>query len=133
MARSAATVSLLLVLATACLLLAVASAKIEPKCKHERTDAVECAIRYLDLNGDDLLSRHELEMMRHRLLYPHERLAMESVATVLAHCDHDKDGYISAWDFEQSKKTCLNTCTKVDMFFEYICERAAKGENHDRE
>ena len=98
-------------------------------CAHSRADGYECISRYGDLDGDGLLTRDEIDVLRARSLHYYERalgwIAGETTDTVMLHCDYDGDGVISASDFYASTKTCLRDCNAVESLFEYIFDRLA--------
>lgn len=105
-------------------------------CSHQRVDAVACALRFGDLDGDarispaeiDTLKRHYLSTMMRVGAWVAEKIGAESTETIMQKCDYDEDGFISASDFEASIDTCLAACSRVNMLFDIICNHAIEEE-----
>lgn len=106
-------------------------------CKWQRSGAIDCAQRYLDLNGDEYITRDEIEAgmakylttMERTVVWLAKKLGLEDTDTVLRHCDLDNDGRISRSDFLGSTHTCIATCERVGKFFHFICDRAEEAEH----
>lgn len=106
-------------------------AVVVPECPYTREEAVILSSAYFDTNNDDLVSRNELKRAWDRVLEPAEKLVVkygpsawvETVDTILDHCDYDRDGSVSLLDFIKSKETCLNGCSKLTIVSEKIFAR----------
>lgn len=109
-------------------------------CPRQRADAVACARRYGDSDGDGMITAAEIDAVIARYLTIPERtlvwlaqkLGLEDTRTVLAHCDADQDGRISQQDFEASADTCLKDCGRVMKFFKFVCERAERADSESK-
>jgi len=108
-------------------LLSLAAAAPDPSCKHTREEALRCVQLYADLDKDGFVTEDEVQTLRDSSLHFYERalswIAGETTATVMLHCDHDRDGRISAQDFADSYDTCLRDCDGIEHLFTYICDR----------
>lgn len=110
-----------------------------------RREAEECGRFFTDLDCDGRVSRHEIEQIRHasiafkfgskaRLvegvasvlsLFP-SATGVESVDDVLRDCG-DKYGYVTPESHKEKKDTCLNTESKLQHAYDYVCEPGSLG------
>jgi hypothetical protein len=104
-----------------------------------RQQAMDCALRYADVNPrDGKITLQEMETARRYLQLPRlidwlPRWAKDLVKTneqVMADCDFDHDGAISRQDMVLSNRTCLGNQDTLDKFKKYFCDKAAEAENH---
>lgn len=101
--------------------------------------AIECGMKYADLDKDGRLSLREVKAIRDTLLGPVGRVGywlasklpvigdMISVQQIFDDCDYNHDGYITRDDFERMRATCLNTPGKVGDAYKYVCDKGDAG------
>ena len=94
-------------------------------CPHQRSDAIECASRYADLNNDSYICWEEVMRLKRDLLTVGEKLVLffTSPDLIMKHCA-GPDDLISRSDFDKYYTTCLRDCGAVERFFKYFCYRA---------
>jgi hypothetical protein len=97
-------------------------------CQFDRNDAIDCAVKYGDLNGDRLLDANEIVTLKAAMFTILERFValLYPVSHIMEHCDADQDGKISESDFDKSLETCLATCDRVTTFNRLVCTRAKR-------
>jgi len=100
----------------------------DKNCGFTRDDALQCALKYGDINHDQRLTVNELDRALDVLVPGYIRhlpafLTGIDAARVLRDCDYDKDGALTPHDWEMSQKTCMpkqeNLCQ-----FKWFCDYA---------
>ncbi len=81
-------------------------------CTTERI--AQCAITYLDLDGDEMISSGEINMFS---LYQHcWPLVLTAMGeTVIKYCDRNNDGYMTQSDLEAAPFNCLTIPVKAQL------------------
>ncbi len=95
-------------------------------CSINRNELFSCFIAFADINGDKALSSCEGDVFADsqlnwledglRLLYP--------MSHVMKKCDMDHDGLIDERDFDKSIGQCLFECSKIELAWHKLCQRA---------
>ena len=116
-----------------------AEALIHPHKPHTPEAAIECGMKYADLNHDGGLSVAEVTVIRRLALgavlnagvslLEHVPLIGQKITVeqIFRDCDANKDGLITMTDFEHMRATCLETKGKVDDVMAWVCQPGAKG------
>lgn len=94
-------------------------------CPHQRSEAIELASKYADLDGDGLICWEEIAQLKSDMLRIPEKFVLLFAAPdrIMKHCA-GKDGYISRADFDYYRMSCLRNCESVMDFFYYFVDRA---------
>lgn len=127
------------------LLLSLASAVTILRAPAPRTltaeGAIECGMKYADIDKDGRLSRREVEVIRDLALGPvraagvwlASKLPIKkvrdavSVEQIFRDCDYNHDHFITRDDFDHMRATCLETPSKVSDAYEWICDKGDAG------
>jgi hypothetical protein len=101
--------------------------------------AIECGMKYADIDKDGRLSRHEVEVIRDLALGPVRAAGVwlasklpllknaVSVEQIFRDCDYNHDHFITRDDFDHMRATCLETPGKVSDAYEWICDKGDAG------
>jgi hypothetical protein len=87
---------------------------------HSRCETLRYVRDAVDLNGDRILSRDEMDCARPTYLsWWAQKMdkEVEDDDTILSKCDMDGDGFISEFDFYNSSNTCLHEQSKLDYAY----------------
>lgn len=95
-------------------------------CEFDRAEIGDCMQLVADANGNGKISKGEILTVEHDLLTWLENwlTVLFSISHIMEHCDYDRDGEISAEDFDNSVQTCLAECSKLELINNKICKRA---------
>lgn len=101
--------------------------------------AIECGMKYADIDKDGRLSRREVEIIRDIALGPVGAAGVwlaskvpllkkqVSVEQIFHDCDYNHDHFITRDDFDHMRATCLNTPGKISDAYVWICDQGDKG------
>ncbi len=101
--------------------------------------AIECGMKYADIDKDGRLSRREVEVIRDLALGPVRAAGVwlaskvpllndaVSVEKIFRDCDYNHDHFITRDDFDHMRATCLETPRKVSDAYKWICDKGDEG------
>lgn len=106
-----------------------------------RDGAIACSLKWVDMDCDGAASHFEVAMARERALktlpvYLHgvarffssaPLVGVESVDDVMRSCDPGNDGLITEEDYKTTAATCLNTQTKINQVYDWLCIPGEQG------
>jgi len=95
-------------------------------CSFTRDDAIRCAYKWCDRDGDMRISYPEVIKMRKDSLSFLEQIFSEKAQVVMYRCDIDRDGFISIDDFVHSNSTCLKNCKSTTELHQRVCTSLEK-------
>lgn len=84
-------------------------------------------IQPFDVNGDSVIDYDELSYWFSRLTTAMEKKILPNVDTILFRCDCNGDGSIDAWDWENSKYSCIKNCEAASLLWKYGGSRIHKA------
>lgn len=128
--------ALLLVLLAGVSLCTASTCKAEdgPDRTLTRKAAMACAVRYIDTDHDNCISRAEATVAHKKFLTVIERAylwvrGLPTIDKAMEDCDVNGDGKVCQSDFDASVKTCLPHCKAWKNMDHFVCQRAKDMKN----
>lgn len=99
-------------------------------CPHTREQALQCIMRYVDIDGDGQITYTEFDSARHAYLGLSERFMFMTAARFILDCDANGDAVVTMADMDDASDTCIVSCGEIVQFHDHLCSGAQVAAYH---